>query len=326
MTSIYDVPYEDIEKFLLANNKNWNNENEAYETSFDLLKNKNVRGHTTRIIEWMIAHNLLVNKINIPHFTIDEIDNMTQNEINKLAKLLTMKGNNVNNIKNILRYLHKLDEEDIVLLPEINDLILDTLYDVEKTDRMLRLTIEAGSSRDILELLEKHHNKKIIRELILDNMEEIVDNLSISIYNMVSFIVELLDHDELGLAKKFYDYLKLLPEFGPILNRLIFNQIYHQYGDFDILLQRIFKIMPAVDLFDILIEKMKNITNMDIRLESLYIPFLETAIDLQKVDFIILILEYFNKKSFEYLKKVNPKIEILVKRFEDLIDIAKEMV
>lgn len=113
MTSIRDIPYEDIEKFLLANNKNWNNENEAYETSFDLLKNKNARGHTMRIIEWMISHNLFVNKVDIPHFTINEIDNMTQNEINQLAKLLTMKSNNLENIKNILKFLHKLDEENI---------------------------------------------------------------------------------------------------------------------------------------------------------------------------------------------------------------------
>ena len=90
----------------------------------------------------MIAHNLLLNQVNIPNYTINEIDNMSQNEINKLAKLLTMKGNNPDNIKNILRYLHKLDDENIILLPEINDLILNTLYDIEKIDKEILFLIK----------------------------------------------------------------------------------------------------------------------------------------------------------------------------------------
>ena len=113
MTSIYDIPYEDIATFLLANNINTNNfkdENEVYNIVRNLFKDKNAKGHTTSIIEWMIAYNLLITKVNIPNYTVYEIDKMSQNEIDQLAKLLTLEGNNVENIKNILRYLHKLDE------------------------------------------------------------------------------------------------------------------------------------------------------------------------------------------------------------------------
>ena len=90
MTSIYDVPYEDIIMFLLANNKDFSNKDEAYNTALVLLKDKNAIGHT-----------------------VYEIDNMSQKEIDQLAKLLTMKGNNPQNIKKILRYLNKLQDDNI---------------------------------------------------------------------------------------------------------------------------------------------------------------------------------------------------------------------
>lgn len=110
MTTIYDIPYEDIKIFLEANNIIFKNENDAYEKTRILLKDRKAIGHTNNIIEWMIAYNLLKRKVNIPNYTIYEIDKLYQNEIDQLAKLLTMDGNDVENIKNILRYLHKLDE------------------------------------------------------------------------------------------------------------------------------------------------------------------------------------------------------------------------
>lgn len=114
MTSIYDIPYEDISIFLKVNNPRYDfddkDKDTAYTIALTLLKDKNSKGHTTSIVEWMIAHNLLKTKVDIPNYTIYEIDKLSQNQIDKLSKLLTMNGNNIENIKNILRYLHKLDE------------------------------------------------------------------------------------------------------------------------------------------------------------------------------------------------------------------------
>lgn len=115
MTSIRDIPYKDIKIFLKANNKTFKDENDAYDKALILLKDKKAVGHTMSIIEWMIAHNLLKNKIDVPHYTTRKINRMSQYDINQLAKLLTMQGNNLENIKNILRYLHKLDKLDILL-------------------------------------------------------------------------------------------------------------------------------------------------------------------------------------------------------------------
>ena len=168
MTSIYDVPYEDIKKFLLSNNEKFNNKDDAYNKATVLLKNKKSKGHTVSIIEWMMAHNLLIHNVNIPNYTIYEIDNMSQNEINHLSKLLKMKSNNIDNVKNILFYLHKLDDK--ILLPEINEIILLNLTNLEINE------IESGALdlNYVINLLKTHHNKALIRKALYDNMEKII--------------------------------------------------------------------------------------------------------------------------------------------------------
>lgn len=50
MTSIYDIPYDDIKIFLSANNKNIKNIDDDYKLSLSLLKDKKTKGHTTSII------------------------------------------------------------------------------------------------------------------------------------------------------------------------------------------------------------------------------------------------------------------------------------
>ena len=115
MTTVYDIPYEDIAIFLLSNAVNYENEDDAYNKALILLSDKKAIGHTISIIEWMMAHNLLLRNINIPNYTTSEINKLSQTEINKLAKLLKMKGNNIINIKNILKYLYKLDNKILLL-------------------------------------------------------------------------------------------------------------------------------------------------------------------------------------------------------------------
>jgi len=308
----------------------------------------------------MIAHNLSINKINIPHFTNDEIDNMTQNEINKLAKLLTMKGNNRENIKNILRFLHKLDEDNITLLPELNDIILNRLYDLEKIDKDINFIIKTGSSQDILNLLKKHHNKRIIRELILENIALISENINLDVMNknkrdyesihkprqergeesdededdryffdefyLAEFIAALLELNEIGLAKKYYEYYMNINPYWNSMNKIILK-IIHQSNEYYTLLERLFRILPeeltGEDLFNFshaarFSIKSKNVT------KDIYIPFLRAAIKSQKLDFINLRVEYFDSKLLNIRK--NPENSNLIKELDDLLIIAKEMI
>jgi len=338
------------------------NEDDAYDKILILLKNKKAIGHTTRIIEWMIAHNLLVNKINIPYLTNDQIDNMTQTEINQLAKLLTMNGNNVNNIRNILRFLHKLDEENITLLPEINDIILNRLYEVEKIDKDINFIIKTGSSQDILNLLKIHHNKRIIRELILENIALISENINLDVMNknkniyesihkprqergeeesddesdedpyffdeyyLAEFIAGLLELNEIGLARKYYEYYMNSNPYWNSMNEKILKFI-HQSNEYYTLSERLFRILPeeltSEDLFSFFHNARFTVSH-EIRLKDIYIPFLRAAIKSQKLDFINLLVEYFDGLLFRNSDCKQTKI--LMKEFEDLLIIAKEMI
>jgi len=215
MTSIYDIPYKDIKIFLDANGETFKNKDDAYKITIDLLKDKKAIGHTTSIIEWMMAHNLMINKINIPYYNISDIDNMSQSDINDLAKLLKMKGNNIKNIKNILRYLHKLQNEEEFLVKDINTSILDTLTQLELQD----IDVSKLKYKSVINLLKTHRNKKVIRKFIFDNLEKIIiynslelgsssdillDGLleRITIYNK-NIIIEIIMDNETQLFKHY---------------------------------------------------------------------------------------------------------------------------
>ncbi len=231
MTSIYDVPYKDIQEFLLANNETYDDENDAYNKALELLKDKKAKGHTTSIIEWLMAHNLSVRNINIPNYTTTEINKMSQNEINNLARLLKMSGNNIVNIKNILKYLHKLDNNNKILLPvsELNDIIFSNLSELESKD----INFDILEPYNAVKLLKTHNNKALVRKLIYNNMEKIIlyNYLVIDKYKLdklpyfedltyqlpKSVILELLRINEKNLLKNYKieeinDFLNFLEE------------------------------------------------------------------------------------------------------------------
>jgi len=130
MASIRDIPYKDIEIFLIANKKAFRGENDAYDKAKELLKDENMEGHTDNILEWIIAYNLLKSKVNIPNYTLYEIHKMSQNKLNDLAKLLTMKGNDVENIINILRFLHKLDDSVDINTNQILNIAGEEIFNI----------------------------------------------------------------------------------------------------------------------------------------------------------------------------------------------------
>jgi len=185
MTSIRDIPYEDVKIFLDANGKKYKNKDEAYDLAFDLLNDTKSKGHTTSIIEWMISYNLLQNNVKISIYSIYDIDNMPQEEIDQLSKLLKMKRNNRENIKNILRYLHKLDEK-IIIDPDISSLIFPMLNQLELQD----IDLAELRYNDVINLLKTHRNKKLVRNFIYSNLDKII------IYNIYYFHFDDLEYPE----------------------------------------------------------------------------------------------------------------------------------
>lgn len=126
MTDIKDIPFDDAKQFLYDNDIEISSDkNKIYYEIRKLIRNGSYDVTTIpiSIVEWILAYNLIVSKINILKYTVSEIALLSKSEINKLAKLLGMTGNNIENIINILYYAHKLIT--LSILPE--ELILEEI-------------------------------------------------------------------------------------------------------------------------------------------------------------------------------------------------------
>lgn len=109
MTSIYDIPIEDVKLFLRGNNVEVPETDKlVYREARNLMKNTKLLFYPPSVLEWIVAHNLIVTKAKIPNYTEEEILNLPQNELNLLAKSLTMRTNDRYNVIKILYYMGKL--------------------------------------------------------------------------------------------------------------------------------------------------------------------------------------------------------------------------
>jgi len=288
-------------------------EDDAYDLALILLKDNKAKGHTISIIEWIIAHNLLQNKVNVPYHTIEEIDNMTQSEINQLAKKLGIKGNNRENIYNILRFLHKLDELD-ELLPEIKDIILNNLNELELKD----IKISDSNFNDIINLLKTHRNKALIRKFVYDDMDKIIFNNieivndngidgvngidQINMDNLVNFIINLLEIKETDLAKKA---INIIHEYKLESYRSIDYYLVEKLV-FETNIKVLKKSIDIIGEDDIL----KNFRKIiDILMQGSKIKgFLENLVKLHKYDFLIKIVQVLIDEDFMGNKRLLPKI------------------
>ena len=126
MTSITDIPIDDVELFLSSNG--FTITDDPYDQIWDLI-NKNIEYdfYPDSVIDWMIAYNLHQRKVKIPKYKRSKILSMNNTELGKLAKLLTLNNYDREQILNILFYLHLLDEEINVIQYLPNELIVKTL-------------------------------------------------------------------------------------------------------------------------------------------------------------------------------------------------------
>jgi hypothetical protein len=292
MTSIYDIPYGDIEIFLISNNKSYESENDAYDKALILLKDKKAKGHTINIIEWMIAYNLIKNKIIIPNYTIYEIDKLYQNKIDQLAKLLTMNGNNIENIKNILRYLHKLDEN-----------------------------VNISTNKNLTIAGEEIYN------IILGNLDnKAINRMNINKYSKLSLEDQkfwknrLNDLFNLKTKDKRFDY-KFAVQF--LDNGKSFEENYHEAMNkglksiIKLLLEN--KVVNSIEPFDLLQNISTTLPDLGENKHLPYDDFIKIIIDqtneiYQDEDYIPIDISYFNKIEF-----TGKKFKIIL-YIEDLTD------
>jgi len=235
----------------------------------------------------------------ISNLTNDYINNITQFEITKL-------------------------DDKIILLPEVNNIILNKLYELDKAEALIK--IKAGNYKNIITLLKTHYNKEIIRELIKDNAIDIINRCG-DIY-IKSFINELLHYNEIGLAQIICYNLKITNSNWNNLSYLIINNSYYEFTDNNIKFEKMFKIMSSSDLFIYFMGKEVYRYDLYDKIKILYIRFLKIAIKFNKIEFIKLMLEYFdNNRKLENLKCFKDLTIInLLKQLEALVIKAKNLV
>jgi len=216
MTSVRQIPYEDIELFLLTNDIDPSHDiNTNYNIALKLMKNPDTNFEIISIIEWMIAHNLIILNYDIPKYKKSDILNMTDIELSKLAISLTMKKNNIDNILNILFYLDKL-VDDI----QNNIFYGDPFLNFVNQSDILHKILENLDLYDIINFCvssDKILNScksDMITNLIRDKLE-LLDTLDLSNFDLQ----ELLFYDK-ALKFKEYDNLSQFGKFSDIIKDL----------------------------------------------------------------------------------------------------------
>ena len=132
MISITQIPIEDIELFISKNNYDIpDNNKDMYNLANNLLRT--AKYYPDIIIDWIIAHNLIILGTKVPIHTKSEISLLNNKELDNLAKLLKLDRMNIDSILNILNFIGKLKKETTIydiMDPEIiQEIALNLSYD-----------------------------------------------------------------------------------------------------------------------------------------------------------------------------------------------------
>jgi hypothetical protein len=296
MSNIHDLKVADITNLILINNYSLPiNDDEKYKLASELMedKNTNYKGASSNIIKWMLARNALLREVKIP----DNINNLSQHELNVLAKNLGMKGNNIDNIKDIVRYMDNSKS------------LFEQVFN--KYTELYKPLLSNSQFDSIISALK--HNPEIRKEIIA-NSEEI---LSFNGYVNGSY-----DDDFNQKFNKFLNELILLEEYEIIkkianlynpLYKRIFN-VFFQNNMLDKYFEFIYNDNPVnlkSAIFYTLSEiqeknRHRNILgNIDINWNGidmdryhLLSEVLQFAVDNEKLDIIRYLKDEVNLKSF----------------------------
>ena len=144
--NIHDLNISDLREFLSANHiKYFDN---IYNIAFDLMKNKNTKYDNVpiSIIQWMLAHNALQRKINIPNYTISQIKKSKLIDLDRLSKSLGLTKSNIDNVINVLLFMHKLKESELDF--EVNTDLYSNLLINSKFETIIKLLKAKPSLKD----------------------------------------------------------------------------------------------------------------------------------------------------------------------------------
>ena len=209
---IYDLSISDLREFLLVNNIKYFDNNDIYDIAFDLMKNKNTKYDDVpiSIIQWMLAHNALQKDINIPSYTISQIEKLGSNDLNRLSKLLGLTKSNIDNVLNILRFMHKLKESELDF--EINIDLYTNLLINSRFETIIKLLKSKPSL--------KNRIPELFNEILIYNKGvNDVNDLNIFYNETSNFVRALID-------LRYFDLIeKILPIISKNNDRNYFNLI-----------------------------------------------------------------------------------------------------
>ena len=234
MTSIKDIPYDDILIFLNKNKIDVPDDiDEAYNLVRYLIENKEIIFEPISIIEWIMAYNLLQRKVYIPSYTITQIKLMNSTEIKKLANLLTMKSTNINNIINILYYSgHIISDEnddyenddyenDDIAFTKIKDVNIRILLDFD--DHELNKVCQTNKSINKLCNDDYFWKFKLDKLVSMDLFPTDLRNKGKEIYNIFKKYFDERDRLALKYFKNYDEFKHKLEKFKYIANWVTIN-------------------------------------------------------------------------------------------------------
>lgn len=193
MTSITSIPVKDIKLFLSQNGVSFvsKNEKQMYDDAWNLIQ-KGAKNYPDSVVEWMIAYNLLQQKVNIRNYHRWDISDLSKEELNNLTQLLTLKVANKERIINILRYLGKLDEDLLNIPLTLNELaenknktykgFIDALIKIAR-EKFRDLSEEDEDDKEDVDSFAK----MIKRQMDRSYYDEVVARDSISIYTPTDY-------------------------------------------------------------------------------------------------------------------------------------------
>lgn len=188
MTSITDIPYEDIKVFLTKNNIRLSlNESNNYNTAFKMIKQDKNYIYPDSVYDWIIAYNFR-DKIDV--YTKGMINSLSEEELNNLAKQLGIFDSNdlKYSVINVLGYLHKYDKSFV------HSDLDQNIFQMVDEQRIL--------SSDYKEIIKNFKRNKTLRLFLLNNMRKIIIERYKDVDGLLLFIVDLLGLEEIILAEE----------------------------------------------------------------------------------------------------------------------------
>jgi hypothetical protein len=181
-----------------------------YSIAFNLIQKENtIYDKSLRsIYYWILAYNALQNGGVNKNYTITEINELPQTELNELAKVLGVKNNNINTIINVLDFMGKLrgDLNFEINMDLYRPLLLNSSFD------------------NVIDLLK---SKKSLKPLVIELLPRIIEYNDIGTTanslddNIIKFLIKLLQIGEMHI---FDQVVKL---HKPFIIHSNFNKIIH---------------------------------------------------------------------------------------------------